>query len=155
MFSRTLRRAAVAAALALPLVIAACTSPTGVRPEHRAALLRARAQWAALGADSYTFVVGPRCYCGVQEIRTTVVDGVATERVFVETGSPVPGNLFSTIATVDAMLAHIEKAIDDEVAELDAAYDERGVPVEVQIDYMENAIDEEFGWVVKSLTITP
>jgi len=156
MIPRTLRLRLSAAVLALPLAIAACNgSPSGPSAADRAAFLRARAQWAALGARSYTFVVGMRCFCGHLEIRTTVVDGVATSRTFVHDGSPVPDNQFRTLETVDAMLAHVEKAINDRVAELDATYDERGVPVNVYIDYEANTIDEEFGWDVTSLTITP
>jgi len=158
MIPRTLRLrlAALAAVLALPLAIAACAnSPSGPDEQDRVALLDALQRWEAQGARSYTFMVGPRCYCGVQEMRITVVDGVPTSRVYVRDGSPVPAALFHTLDTVDAMLAHVGSAISDNVAKLDATYDERGVPVEVFIDYSENAIDEEFGWVVTSLTITP
>jgi hypothetical protein len=150
-----LRIAAFAAALALPLVAAACSSPTGPGRDELVALQRAQAQWAALGARSYTFVVGMRCYCGVREIRATVVDGIATSRVFVDDGSPVPETQFHNIATVDAMFAHLDRAIQDHVFSFEASYDARGVPVDVQIDYWEDMIDEEFGWVVRSLTVTP
>lgn len=53
------------------------------------------------------------------------------------------------------MLAHIEQAMDDGVARLEATCDERGVPVSVYIDYSENVTDEEFGWAITSLTLTP
>ena len=156
MILRRLRSAAVAAALAVPLVIAACSnSPSGPSSADRMALIRARAAWAALGARNYTFVVDTYCYCGVRKIRTTVVDGVPTERVILDNNTPVPPNQFRTIETIDAMLAHIEKAIDQRVAKLEATYDHRGVPQYVQIDYQANAIDEEFGWGVTSLTINP
>ena len=159
MFPRNVRVriAAVAASLVVPLAAAACANnPSGPGPADRAALVRARAAWAALGADDYTFVVGPRCFCGPpQEIRTTVVDGVAVSRVFVHDGSPVPANQFRTIETVDAMLAHVQKALDDGADELDATYDAHGVPVDVSIDYSRNAADEEFGWGVVSLVFNP
>jgi hypothetical protein len=150
------RLAALAAVLALPLAVAACGSPTGVSPADRVALTRAEAQWAAQGVSRYTIVVVPRCFCGgARQIRSTVVNGVATERIYVDDGSPVPANLFTEVATVDAMFASLEDAIRDDVAELDATYDARGIPVDASIDYSKNIADEEFGWAVVSFTPTP
>ena len=150
------RLAAVAAVLALPLAVAACGSPTGVSRAEKAALVRAEAQWAAQGVSRYTLVVAPRCFCGgPRQIRSTVVNGVATQRVYVDDGSPVPGNLFVQVATVGAMLAHLEQAIRDDVAALDVTYDARGIPVDASIDYSKNIDDEEFGWAVVSFTPTP
>jgi hypothetical protein len=153
MFTRIarFRTALLAAALALPL--AGCESPSGPSQRDRLALAQAKAAWAALGIDDYTMVVGTYCFCGVQEIRFTVVDGVVTERVVLDDGTPLPPNSFSNVETIDAMLEHIEQAIDEGVASLLAEYDERGVPTNVAIDYVENAVDEEFGWGVKSLLI--
>src|SRR5689334_14202992 len=89
MISRILRPrlAVLAAVLALPLAAPACSSPSGPGPAEKMALLRARERWAALGARDYTFVVAARCFCGVQEMRVTVVDGVTTSRVYVHDGS--------------------------------------------------------------------
>jgi hypothetical protein len=149
------RLAALAVVLALPLAVAACGSPTGISLAERAALARAEAQWAALGVSSYTLVEEPRCFCGgLRQIRSTVVNGVATERVYVDDGSPVPANLFTEIATVDAMLADLEQAVRDEAA-LDATYDAHGIPVDASIDYSKNIADDEFGWRVVSFTPTP
>jgi hypothetical protein len=147
-----LRLAAVAAVLA----VAACGSPTGVSRADRAALARAKAQWAAHGVSSYTIVEVPHCFCGgLRQIRSTVVNGTATERVYVDDGSPVPPMFFMEIATVDAMFAELEQAIRDDAAALDATYDTRGIPVAASIDYSANTADEEFGWEVVSFTPTP
>jgi hypothetical protein len=154
MILRTVRLRLAAAALALPLALA-CGSPAGPGRADREDLARAEARWAAQGVRSYTLVVGPRCFCGAQEIRTTVVEGVATERVFVNDGSPVPPNLYTEVSTVDAMLAHLDHAIRTGAHQVDATYDARGIPVQAYIDYLENAIDEEFGWQVVSFTPAP
>lgn len=148
-----LRTALLAAALALPL--AGCESPSGPSLTDRVALQRAKATWAAQGVDDYTMVVRTVCFCGLQEIRFTVVDGVVTERVTIEGGVPVPPDAYRQIESVDAMLDYIGDAIDEHADNLDIEYDTRGVPVNVFIDYEANAFDEEFGWGVKSLTITP
>lgn len=150
------RTAALAAALVLPLVMAACSSITGPGGSDRESLDRASGRWAALGARSYSFVVGPRCFCGeLREIRTTVVNGEVTRRVYVDDGSPVPANFFTGIVSVDAMLATVDQALDKNAAEVDVTYDDRGVPVDATIDYQTNVADEEFGWVVTSLTLAP
>jgi hypothetical protein len=151
-----LRLAALAAALALPLAMAACASPTGTDARDIEALASAKARWTALGIKSYTLVTGPRCYCGPpQQIRTTVVNGVVTEAVFVSNGSPVPPKLFDDIASVDAMLAYLDQRIREGADDVEARYDDRGIPVDASIDYSKQAIDEEFGWFVISFTPAP
>jgi len=147
-----LRLAAVAAVLA----VAGCSSPTGVTRAEKVALTRAEAQWAAHRVSSYTIVEVPHCFCGgLRQIRSTVVNGTVTERVYVDDGSPVPPMFFTEIATVDAMFAALEQAIRDDAAALDATYDTRGIPVAASIDYSANTADEEFGWMVISFTPNP
>src|SRR5262245_16789485 len=128
MLPRHFRLRLVVAALVLPLAIAACGSPSGPSRFDRVALERAKAAWAAQGARNYVLVVGTRCFCGHLQIRMTVVDGVATERVFMHDGSPVPPLQFTNIATVDSMLAHLDRAIREGAYEIDATYDARGIP---------------------------
>jgi hypothetical protein len=151
-----LRLAAFAAALALPLAMGACGSPSGVEAADRDALAHARADWAKQGARSYTFVAEPRCYCaGVREIRTTVVNGAVTQRVYADDGTPVPSTYFTGIATVASMLDVVEHALKKGAADVNVTYDARGIPTAAFIDYESNVADEEFGWVVTSYTPAP
>src|SRR4051794_21917681 len=149
-------RSRAAAAAALLLLAAGCRGSTFADLGAEAAKLRAaRERWAAVRPAAYSFTVHPVCFCAPGTIRVTVANGVATSRVFVETGEPVPENLFAELSTVDAMLATVDDAIRHDAASLDTAYDDRGVPAHVRIDYRANVADEEFGWEVTDLTPAP
>ncbi|MFL5385828.1 MAG: DUF6174 domain-containing protein [Longimicrobiaceae bacterium] len=149
-------RLAAAVALALPLAAAACNSPSGSETGDLTDFVRARDRWNAQDIRSYTFVAGARCFCGfLGEIRTTVVNGVVTERVYVADGSPVPADRFANIATIDAMLETLEKAFEENADDLNVTYDKRGIPTDAFIDYKYNWADEEFGWFVSSFTPAP
>jgi hypothetical protein len=149
-------RLAAAVALALPLAASACQSPSGADPGDLRELASARKHWMQQGPRSYTFVAGANCFCGfLGDIRTTVVNGVVTERVYVEDGSPVPADRFAEIATIDAMLETLDKAFRDDAYDVRVTYDDRGVPTQAYIDYKANWADEEFGWFVRSFTPAP
>ena len=158
MIPRTLRLriAAAAAVLALPIALASCNrSSTGPSARDLDELFRAKTAWSAQALPSYTLMVRPACFCGSQTIRATVVDGIVTSRVFVETGEPVPDALFRSVESVDAMLATLERALREDVPEFRATYDARGVPLTAYIDWYANAIDDEFGWGMVEITPTP
>jgi Family of unknown function (DUF6174) len=150
-----LRLAAFAAALALPLAMGACKLPFGGESGDLEALVHARADWAREGARSYTLVAEPHCFCGVREIRTTVVNGAVTERVYTDDGTPVPAMFFTRIATVASMHDTVEDALEKGAVDVDVTYDSRGIPTAASIDYERNVSDEEFGWAVISYTPAP
>jgi hypothetical protein len=151
-----LRRLAAAAALALPLAAAACGSPSGPETGDLSDFVKARDRWHAQDIRSYTFVAGARCFCGfLGEIRTTVVNGVVTERVYVADGSPVPADRWTRIATIDAMLETLEDALKENADDLNVTYDSHGIPTDAFIDYEHDWADEEFGWFVSSFTPAP
>ena len=149
------RIAAAAAVVALPVLLASCANSVGPEEREGRELAAAKAAWAAQHLDSYTLVVRPVCYCGTASIRATVVNGAVTSRTFVETGTPVPDVQFGSVETVDAMLATLERAFEEDAAEVEADYDSRGIPQHASIDWYANAIDDEFGWVVVELTPAP
>lgn len=148
-------RTRAAAAAALVLLGAGCSPTSGGLDAEAAKLRAARERWASSRPTAYSFTVHPVCFCAPGTIRVTVAGGVATSRVFVETGQPVPENLFTELGTVDAMLGTVDDAIARDAVSLDAEYDSRGVPAHVRIDYRANVIDEEFGWEVTELTPAP
>jgi hypothetical protein len=150
------RRLAAVAALALPLAASACQTPSGADSGDVHALLNARKHWLEQGVRSYTLVAAPRCFCGgLGEIRTTVVNGAVTERVYVESGDPVPDAWYTQIATVDAMLETVDGAFRKDAADVRVTYSSRGIPTDAYIDYKANWADEEFGWSVVSFTPAP
>ena len=149
-------RLAAAAALALPLAVSACHSPSGAETNDVQALLVARRHWTEQGVRSYTLVASPRCFCGgLGDIRTTVVNGTVTERVYVADGTSVPDTWYNQIATVDAMLETVDDAFRKDAAAVRVTYDSRGIPTRADIDYKANWFDEEFGWSVVGFSPAP
>jgi hypothetical protein len=154
MTSRLVRHLCAAVALAFPLAVAACSSPTGEQSNAQA-LARARARWATAGVHSYTFVVTPSCFCDTRPFRVTVQNDAVTSRVYVDGGATVPANFYTEIESVPAMFGTIEKAIDQDAPTLSAAYDDNGVPIQVFIDWKANVYDEELGWTVSAFAPAP
>ena len=149
-------RLAAAAALALPLAVSSCQWPSGTDTGDLRDFVDARSRWNAQGVRSYTLVAEARCFCGhLREMRSTVVNGVLTQRVYVDDGTPVPADRYAGIATVDAMLETLDEAFQEDAHDVRATYDARGIPTDAFIDYKVNWADEEFGWIVKSFTPAP
>jgi hypothetical protein len=151
-----LRRAAFTACVLL-LGASACRNTAAPEEESTTAagLLAARARWTALNATSYRFTAHLNCFCDTREVRTTVTNGVVTSRVFVETGAPVTENHMDAISTIDAMYAALADAFNQNAVSVRATYDARGVPTSAMIDYRAEYYDEELGWVVTGITLTP
>jgi hypothetical protein len=81
--------------------------------------------------------------------RITVVGVDPTERVYVDTGDPVPMQAEDAFPSVDGLFAIIEDALDKDAHSVEVIYDpSTGVPLEIRIDYIELAIDEELGFDV-------
>jgi hypothetical protein len=130
-------------------VVFALASATGcdsVGPEVETDLDRARATWQSAAIRDYTYVVQRGCFCApdaLGPVRVTVEDGVVTEAVYLDSGRPVGafGNLFPA---VEGLFDLIRDAVADKAYRVDVAYDaELGFPTVIDIDYIENAVDDE------------
>ena len=128
----------------------------GDQPAFEAALAEARGRWAASGITTYTITINNLCFCGFGgPAEVTVVDGdvvdIAMADIEAERAALDPNLGF--VLTVDDAFDLIEEARADR---LHVAYHpELGYPVEIDIDYITNAVDDELQVLILALTIDP
>ncbi len=125
-----------------------CSDPVG--PE-RSELDRARGRWESRPPVVYEFRFQRSCFCPrelVRPVRITVSNGVVISAVDPDTNEPVTPPL-NGFPTIDDLFDEIQDAIDREADDIDATYDEAfGYPVQVFIDWIRNAIDDEMSFQV-------
>jgi hypothetical protein len=134
------RRAGAGLAL---LAAAGCGLITG-NDEDDSALRRAEARWSRSGVQDYQVVVQYLCFCGyTRPVRITVRSGAVVSRVDAETGQPVPAQ-GNNVRDIVGLFDLIREAIAEDAHRLNATYDATyGFPTLIDIDYIENAIDDE------------
>lgn len=134
--------------VAIVPLLSACES-TGPRSPRLLELEIHQARWESLGPASYEYAVQRSCFCApisLGPVRVRVEDGEVVERVYVDSGTSVAGDLATVFPSVDGLFDVLRSAIDRRAARIDVTYDpDLGVPVDFWIDYSENAIDEELG----------
>jgi uncharacterized protein DUF6174 len=145
--------AARRAVAALALAFAGCDSPfSSSGPE--ADLEEARRTWRRQGIASYSFKVSQLCFCG-PDVRGTLAVVVEQGRVVSvtdeETGAPRTPHPVVPL-TVEALFAKVEDAIDRDAHQIEVRYDPRlGYPLEIAIDFIELAIDDEVTYTASDL----
>jgi len=148
---------ALGAAAGVASVVVGCADD-GVGLDAMRGLARNRARWEAVGPGSYVYAMGWLCFCPTEyrgPVRITVEEGVAIDRVFLETGEPVPEDIASEFPTVDGLFDHLVSAMRGGAYLVDVTYDPAlGMPVEFWIDHRENVADDEIGMTV-SQAVTP
>ena len=154
--ARRRRRALLGLAGVVGMMIAALAGASGataralppgpVDPEisdgtAQVALDAAVASWDQAGIADYHFTIERLCFC-VPAFR-----GPAT--IVVRGDEPLsPPAPFEDVATVPQLHAVVQTAIDDQVEDLEVQYDERGVPVSIQVDPSTAIADEEISYRV-------
>lgn len=103
-------------------------------------------KWRESGIDDYQFRFQRLCFCAlsVESMIVEVRDGAIVSVVDADSGEPIESGHGDFYLTVDGIFAAIRDALDRDAHELTAIYHETlGYPIEVDIDYEENAVDEE------------
>ena len=110
-------------------------------------LERNEALWGEAEPEEYRYAIRRLCFCVpdvVRPVRVTVRSGAVVERVYVDDGRPVPSGLADLFPGVDGLFELVRDAIDRDAATLEVRYDPAsGVPMEISIDYLLEAVDEE------------
>ncbi|MGD2045814.1 MAG: DUF6174 domain-containing protein [Gemmatimonadota bacterium] len=130
----------------LALSMVACGG-LGPRDAQRAALEANRARWLSQGPSSYQYALRRSCFCPyLGPVRVTVAADTVVGRVYVESGDPVPEIEADAFPAVDGLFELLDQAFENGADDIDVTYDpELGVPIEISIDYLENAVDDELG----------
>jgi hypothetical protein len=120
-------------------------------------LRAALARWESSGIDSYELTVRRLCECNlVAPVRVTVDDGAVVSRIIVSTGDPVPASLVQYYPDVPGLFAIIEHAhangADGLRFEFHPSY---GFPTAINIDWAQNAVDDEVGYRMEDFAPLP
>ena len=133
----------------LLFLLAACIRPEGAQPPTAAqtALQAAQQQWQAQQIASYSYNLSVSCFC-VEDVRQpvviTVTDGETTSIVKAEDGAPAAAEFFEEYNTVEKLFALIQKAIDEQAAEITVTYDPTlGYPTDIKLDGSTQIADDE------------
>lgn len=113
----------------------------------------ARARWERVGPPSYRVTETRVCFCGPDLVRPVLILVTTSEviRTYASDGTPVAPANEKFFPTVEQLFEEIEEAIDRGADKVEVRYDPAsGAPLEVFIDEMERAADEEVRW-----TLTP
>jgi len=114
------------------------------------ALAEAKARWTASGIRTYELDREIRCFCydGGDTIRCTVVNDSVVSVINLRTHEAVDTKLHMP-ATVQDFFDIIEEARSRRAAKVKVSYDPTyGVPTEIDIDWIQRAIDDEVTYVV-------
>lgn len=140
------------AVLAFALALSGCDNPFSTGLERD--LEDARRTWRGQGISSYTFKVSQFCFCGPDTHGTFAVvvrDGRVQSVTDAETGEPRTPNP-SVPLTVEALFAKVEEAIEQDADQIVVRYDPRlGYPLEIAIDFIARAIDDEVTYKASDL----
>lgn len=110
----------------------------------------ARARWEANGPASYRYDYRDVCYCAVRHLRITVTDGAVSDVEWL--GDAPPLEQGPQGFTIDDLFDRLATGLAEGPADADIRFDAAlGYPVQAHVDPIENAIDEEWGFVVESL----
>ena len=122
-------------------------------------LAAAQARWQSLHLTRYVFQFQHNCFCAPEVTRPvsiTVVGGVPVSAVYVDSGTAADTTLFQQYLTVDRIFTFLHNTINAHPALLTATYDHTlGYPLQVYVDPIALAADDEVTLHIQSLTVAP
>jgi hypothetical protein len=132
-------------------LLAACSEPTAITGDEME-LEMARRKWDAQQVDDYRMqvrLVGA-WFGGAAVIHVRNGVPVSVEPVGNQSGAGT-SELWSYYDTVEELFAVVERAVEEDAYHLDATFNARyGLPVDVFVDQIENAVDDEHGFIVET-----
>jgi hypothetical protein len=142
-YAERARRLTQSVLLAGLLVAAGCDTFSDPDDDLADDLRRAEARWTRASVLDYQVVVRNSCFCGyTRPVRLTVSDGVVVSKVDAETGEPAPP--FANARDIPELFDLIRDALARDAYSLNVTYDaDYGFPVQINIDYIGNAVDDE------------
>ncbi|WP_339135730.1 MAG: DUF6174 domain-containing protein [Candidatus Electrothrix sp. GW3-4] len=111
------------------------------------------ALWKDAHLSNYTYTYKRVCFCPPEEdIIVAVQYGEVALASYYPSNTPVTPERLDDLMTVEELFEVIQKAINDDVARLDVAYNPQlGYPERISIDIDERIADEEMTHLVSNL----
>lgn len=117
------------------------------------ALNKNLALWKKAHLSTYTYTYKRMCFCPSEEdILVQVQYGNVVAASYSPSNNPVMPERLDDLMTVEELFQVIQKAINDDVAQLEVTYNAQlGYPERVYIDVNERIMDEEVTHIVSNL----
>lgn len=112
-----------------------------------------RTLWKGANLSTYTYTYKRMCFCPPEEdIAVMVQYSNVTAASYYPSNNPVMPERLDSLLTVEELFQVVQKAITDEVAQLDVTYNsELGYPEHIFIDVDKRMADEEMTHLVSNL----
>ena len=114
-------------------------------------LEEAQELWRSQRPLRYVYTIQRQCFCGEDArgpVRVTV-DGETVASQLYGDGRPVNAAAVGWFPSVDGLFAVLLEAFAEDAHEIRVTYDPQlSVPIDFWIDYSQNTIDEELGFIV-------
>ena len=150
----------------LALAVAACSSaaqaggnPTG--SGNQTEIERNLDKWRDANISHYRYRLNISCFCVFSQdmpLVIEVMDGKVVSMEY-ESGKEIDApdlELFNKFSTIDRIFAEVEAGLAGAADEVKVTYDETyGFPVDITIDYVKEAIDDELYLTVSNFEVLP
>ena len=144
--------------IVIAIILAACSA---VATEVPSEFESARQKWQEANVSHYRFNLNISCFCAFVENMPLVIEVQDGEVVSMEyqSGNEIDATnleFFQQYATIDKIFEKLEKAVGGEADQVTVTYDETyGFPTQTDIDFVEQAIDDELYLTISNFEILP
>jgi len=122
-----------------------------------AQLERNESRWASRRPLSYRYGLRRSCFCppdAIGPVRVRVHGETVVERIYIDSGDPVSSTFETSFPTVEGLFDLIRTALEQDAYRVDVTYHaDLGVPLDISIDYIENAVDDELAIALVELPV--
>jgi Family of unknown function (DUF6174) len=142
--------------LFLGVLISGCTLTGPGSTAELTDIVEARARWEQWGLDDYDIDLTRSCFCiGAGEMTVLVRDDTVAAVLQEDNLWSSDQSWWQYIPTVDGLFDLAEEALDD-AASADVTFSQsHGYPVEISIDWIREAVDDEISYSVSSIDASP
>jgi hypothetical protein len=110
--------------------------------------------WNARSNGDYSYLVDRYCFCIPSgRFRIDVVDYEIQSVVYAESGEAIDSGEWEYIHTIEQMFELIAEAEARRASKVDVEYSRRGYPKTIDIDWIEEAADDEIYYQVLEVTL--
>lgn len=141
----------------LAIVLTACASVGAASSEFD----QAKEKWQDAGISHYRFELTYSCFCAFVSDMPLIIEVQDGEVVSMEYKSgneidPASEELFQQYATIDKIFAELENALNGGADNVTVTYDETyGFPTQINIDFIEEAADDELYLTISNFEALP
>ena len=118
-------------------------------------LTRNQRRWAAAQPPHYRYIFEPVCFCPPEYTRPVIIEAAHNAAIsirYLDDGTAARPDIFDKYATIDKLFVLLQDALKQPGSRLRVTYDPQlGYPSKVAIDYLPNAVDDEFYFTVRNL----